>query len=207
MNFRRLVSLALLGGLASLATLGPAAARAQTEEDPEPEVSDEGPSVWDRMLAVQVTGGYDTPFGVAGGALEFSPHPWVTIYAGGGIGRAGGCFAGGLQLQVPIDNAAMGVQAGLDGGALEVTSDGAPNVRIRRYWGMAMYFHAGFSFTYRSEEGVFGRLSLGMNALIAGTPDECTYEATQADCGVGADNLSQPVQPFAGLTVGYAFDL
>lgn len=208
MNLRRLVALALLGGLVSLAQHATATvAFAQDEEDPEPEVSDAGPTVWDRMLAVQVTGGYDTPYGVIGAALEFSPHPWVTIYAGGGVGRFGGRFAGGLQLQVPVDSTAFGIQAGFGGGALEDATDGAENARIRRYWAMALYFHSAFSVTYRFEDGIFGRLSLGMNALVAGDPDECVFTATETACGVSGSNLNHPVHPFAGLTVGYAFDL
>ena len=131
----------------------------------------------------------------------------VTLYAGGGVGRFGGRFAGGLQLQVPIDSTAFGIQAGFGGGALEATSGGADNTRIRRYWGMALYFHSALSLTYRFEEGVFGRLSLGMDALVAGDPDECVFTATDTECGVSASSLHRPVSPFAGLTVGYAFDI
>src|SRR5690606_28495651 len=109
---------ALLGFLAST-TLAPHAALAQ-EEDPEPEVSTQAtpPSPWDRFLAVSATVGIDTPFGIGGAAIELTPFRYLSIYAGGGVGRDGGRFAGGILPQLPMGNAALGLMIGLTGGPL-----------------------------------------------------------------------------------------
>lgn len=204
MRIRSLVALLLLGGIIGFA---PLRAFAQDEEDPEPEVSDAGPGIYDRLLAVSVTGGYDTPFGMAGGAVEFSPHPWVTIYAGGGIGRAGGRFAGGLMLQVPVDSSALGLMMGVGGGATELGSRGPENARIRRYWSMGLSFHTALTFQYRFDEGILVRGSFGMDALLGpNTADECT-RADGSECGIAGEALMLPVVPWVGLTIGYAFGL
>ena len=99
MRSRHLLLLATLAALTSLAS----PAFAQNQEDPEPEVSTPAPPrLYERMLAVSVTGGWDTPFGVAGGAIEFAPIPEINIYAGGGVSRSGGRFTFGVNARAPI---------------------------------------------------------------------------------------------------------
>ena len=93
----RALHLAILAALlwAGASFGGPSVVFAQDEEDgpaqedPEPEVSSEPPSNYDRLLAIQVTGGLDTPLGVAGAAIEFAPVRYLAIYAGGGVSRSG----------------------------------------------------------------------------------------------------------------------
>lgn len=240
MTSRRSSSFALL--IAALC-LAPLTAHAQTEEDPEPEVSSEGPAladpepevsdrgpgdgpdeedpepelahggdVWDRLLSLQLTGGVDTPFGVAGGALEFTPFRYFAVYAGGGVGRSGGRVAGGFRGQAPIGNGAVGLMLGLHGGPLDWDSRGRPNesLHTRRHWDFALFWHGGITAEYRWDMGVFLRASLGVEALLTpGEADACTFgsadEAT--DCGPVANNLAKPIRGWAGLTIGYALDL
>lgn len=207
-TLRRLLSVALFGAL----VLSPVTAFAQTEEDPEPEVSTPAPDVFERLLAFSVTGGIDTPFGVAGGAIEFTPFRYLMIYAGGGIGRSGGRVAGGFQPQVPIGNGNIGLMLGLHGGPLDWESRGRGDEQLHtsRHWDFALFLHGGLSAEYRWDEGFFGRLSFGVEALM--TPDaadQCVrgVEGERAECGVTAENLAKPVRGWAGLTIGYALDI
>lgn len=218
MTLPRLLSLVLFGAMLSAAPLAyaPLAHAQDDEEDPEPEVSDqeEPPAeaapdlaaVYDRYLSLQVHGGIDTPFGVAGASIEFSPFRYLGIYAGGGIGRDGARIAGGLWGRVPVGRAAIGLMAGVGGGALGWDSPGFVGMQIHRYWEFALFLHAGVSFEYRWDEGFFFRLSFGADALVAGDPDDCRFSDTNA-CGLEGNNLAKPIRGWAGLTLGYALDL
>lgn len=192
----------LVGGLA----FSPAAL-AQDEEDPEPEVSTPAPSdaMWDRVLAVSVTAGIDTPFGIGGAAIEVTPFRYLAIYAGGGVGRDGARFAGGVRPQFPIGNGALGIMLGVTGGPLDWDSRGNEDVRVHRYWEMALFLHTGLSFEYRWAEGFFGRLEFGIEALL--TPTEATVCSQGNGNSCLDDSLVTPIRGWAGLSVGYAFDL
>lgn len=247
MTSRRHPSFALMLGALLFVSLP--TAHAQTEEDPEPEVSDQGPQlsdpeaqdpepevsdegpggddgaerdpepeladggdVWDRLLAFQISGGIDTPFGVAGGAIEFTPIRYFAIYAGGGIGRSGGRVAGGIRGQAPVGNAAVSLMLGVHGGPLDWDSRGRTNEEqfTSRYWEFALFWHAGINVEYRWDMGLFARLSFGVEALV--TPDAADVCTTgpvddRMDCGVLGENLSKPVRGWTGLTLGYALDL
>lgn len=187
--------------------------RAQSQEDPEPEVSDEGPGsdVWDRMLAFQLTGGLDTPLGVAGGAIEFAPVRYLAFYAGGGVSRSGGIVAGGLRAQYPIGSAAIGLMVGVGGGPLDWESRGRTQEHLHtsRHWDFALFLHSGLSAEYRWDIGLFGRLAFGVDGLLTPDADRCLRgaEGLQVDCGTTAQNLAKPMRPWAGLTIGYALDL
>lgn len=205
MTLRRLPLLALVALLGTLA----APAAAQTHEDPEPEVSTPAPNPWDRVLAASVTLGLDTPFGIAGAALEVTPFRYLSIYAGGGVGREGGRFTAGLRPQFPIDHMAMGVMLGVAGGPFDWDSQGDMERVTRRHWEMALFFHAGLTFEHRWNDGFFGRLELGVESLLApGEADACRF-ADGNDCGsiTGSGGSYRPVRGWAGLTVGYAFAL
>jgi len=217
MTLGRLTALAALVGLLCASPV-----YAQDTEDPEPEVSDQDPdgNVWDRMLAIGITGGLDTPFGVVGGVVEFTPIQNLMIYAGGGVSRSGARVAGGVQLQFPVDSTAFGINAGVAGGPLDWNSNGEENVTISRYWEFALYFHSGFNITYRWDEGLFGRVGLGMEALIAGDVTSCTAGSTSLCDGVvgtemtdetaavaARSDLFSPIRAYVSLTVGYAFDI
>lgn len=213
MSFRLLVS-ALSALLATaIWAAGPALAQ-DAEEAPEPEVSAEPapPSPWDRFLAVSVTGGLDTPFGIGGAAVEVTPFRYLTVYAGGGVGRDGYRFAGGLLPQIPIDNASLGLMLGVTGGPLDwdtrgVVENGEQAV-IHRHWEIALFFHSAVTFEYRWNEGFFGRLAVGMEALIEpGSPEHCSVDGVACDAFGYTGEGFKPVRGWVGLTVGYAFEL
>ena len=217
MTLRRQLPFAFFAALLSIAPV----AHAQTEEDPEPEVADQGPeteeveAIYDRVLSLGLTGGLDTPFGLVGGYVEFAPWRYVAFYAGGGIGRDGGRFAGGVHGRYPIGHAAVGLMLGVGGGALGWESGGDEMFRIRRHWDMAMFFHGGITFEYRWDEGVFGRLGFGVDGhMTPGAADSCTEAAASnggeempMQCGPAGDGLAKPIRGWAGLTIGYALDL
>ena len=155
MTLRRLLALAVMSGL-----LCASPAFAQSEEDPEPEVSDAGPeNLYERLLAVSATGGWDTPFGVIGGGIEFAPIQWINIYAGGGVSRSGGRFTLGVNFRAPIHSTAFGVQLGVSGGPLD--HDATGDDPLHRYWEFALFVNAGLNVEYRFDMGVFLRLAGG----------------------------------------------
>ena len=201
MTLRRLTALALMTGLLCAST-----AFAQTEEDPEPEVSTPGP--YSRMLAVAVNGGVDTPFGVVGGSVEFAPIEHLNIYAGGGVSRSGARVAGGLELRFPVHSTSFGVRAGVAGGPLSWDSRGAVdgNVTVQRYWEFALFVHMGFTIEYRFDEGIFIRGMVGMEGLIAGDVTSCAA-VDGSVCDPARGDLFNPMRGWAGLSVGYAFEL
>lgn len=195
-----------LGVLAGALALSSSTALAQDEEDPEPEVSTPAPdAMWDRVLAVSVTAGLDTPFGIGGAAIEVTPFRYLSIYAGGGVGRDGARFAGGVRPQFPVGNGAMGIMLGVTGGPLDWDSRGAEDVRVHRYWDMALFLHTGLSGEYRWSEGFFGRLEFGIEALL--TPSEATVCSQSDGNSCEGAALASPIRGWAGLSVGYAFQL
>ncbi len=218
MPLRRQLCLALLTGL--LLSAAPAYA-----DDPEPEVSDSDPTaddgdVWDSLLQLSITLGLDTPFGVAGGAIEFTPYRYITIYAGGGVARFGGRVAGGLRLNFPIGNAAVGMMLGAGGGSQEwdstlpgVGATQPDSFTITRRWDFAFDVHAGITFEYRWDMGLFGRIGFGATGIIESDADTCTIRPEGADASTGTDclsaarDLASPIWGWAGLTIGYALDL
>lgn len=202
MQPRRLFALALVTGLLHAST-----AVAQTEEDPEPEVSTAGP--YSRMLAVAVNGGLDTPLGVIGAEIEFAPIEWLNIYAGGGVSRSGARVGGGVSFRAPLHSSAFGFQLGLAGGPMDWDShaEGAENLTQHRYWEFALFAHAGMTYEYRWDEGIFGRIGIGAEALIAGDVTACAGPGTAACSPEDTAGLAVPFRAWASLTVGYAFEL
>ena len=201
----RHLALALFGALLFAAPSVVLAQDDGSEQDPEPEVSSQ--DQWDRMLGIAATGAWDGPLGVASGQLEFAPVRFLNIYAGAGVSRSGVRVGGGVQLRVPVGEGAMGVMGGVTGGPLDWDSRGDEDARIHRWWEFAMFIHGGVFFEYRWPMGLFGRFSVGADALV--TPDgaeECTLPSGDA-CGNLGDDLYKPVRGFAELSIGYAFDL
>jgi hypothetical protein len=181
----------------------PEVADGGAEEDPEPEVATPTSNMWDRIFALSVTVGIDTPFGIAGLAAEVTPFQYLAIYAGVGIGRDGVRVAGGLRPQFPMGNAALGILLGLAGGPLDWDSRGGDAQETHRWWEFALFFHTGISFEYRFDEGLFGRLEFGVEALIE--PTEATTCRFEGGGMCGTSGLAAPVRGWAGLTAGYAF--
>lgn len=201
--------------------LAPAGAVAQTDEeggdqqDPEPEVSSQPASSepvtsptqaspYERILALSVTAGLDTPVGIVGANVEVSPVRWITIYAGGGVSRSGARIAGGISGQYPVGHGSVGMSVGLAGGPLDWDSLGANDQRVHRYWEFALYLDWALNAEYRWDEGFFGRISLGVESALTNATS-CSYIESGTDC-TGA-NLIIPTRGWAGLTVGYALDL
>lgn len=183
----------------------PEVASGGTEEDPEPEVAIDHSVLYDRIFAASVTVGLDTPLGIGGVAAEVTPFRYLAIYAGVGVGRDGFRVAGGIRGQFPIDRAAFGIMAGLTGGPLDWDSRaaGADAQETHRWWEFALFFHSGISFEYRWDEGIFGRLAFGVEALIE--PTEATTCRFETGGACGREGLASPIRGWAGLTVGYAF--
>ncbi|HEY8430158.1 MAG TPA: hypothetical protein VIL20_17375, partial [Sandaracinaceae bacterium] len=77
--------------------------------------------------------------------------------------------------------------------------------RIHRYWEMAMFLHGALTGEYRWDEGFFGRLEFGVEALVAPTDSTVCTTALGQDCR-GA-RLGSPIRGWIGLTVGYALEL
>ena len=208
MTTRRLSALALLAGLLCAST---AYAQDPDQEDPEPEVSDAGPeeptNPYERLLAVSVTGGLDTPLGVVGAAVEFAPVEFFNIYAGGGVSRDGARVAGGLSLRFPVHSTAFGFMAGVAGGPISWEGHFDDNgLGVHRYWEFAMFVHAAAFCEYRWDIGVFGRLQLGSEALVAGDLTECNSAGGGA-CDESREHLLNPIRAWVGLSIGYAFEL
>lgn len=204
MTFRRLSLVSLVSLLGILTTT---AATAQTREDPEPEVSTPAPDEWERALAVSATLGWDTPYGIAGAALELTPFRYLAIYAGGGIGREGGRFTAGIRPQFPMGNMAMGILLGVAGGPMDWDSQGDERTTTRRHWEMALFLHSGLSMEYRWTSGLFGRLAFGAEALVTPSePTSCSFSDGN-ECNAAAGSWQVPFRGWAGLTLGYAIDL
>jgi hypothetical protein len=210
MHSRRTLVLALTLAMSALASSTAFAQDSEEDpapqEDPEPEVSTQA-DAWDRILAFTVTGGLDTPYGVAGAAVEVTPFRYLTIYAGGGVGRSGGRFAAGLHPQFPIGRAALGMMVGVSGGPLDWDSRAGGNLGVHRYWEFGLFVHTGATFEYRWDNGFFGRLEAGAEMLV--TPwdaTSCTYLGDGSSCGSGT-GLWAPFRGWIGLSLGYALDL
>jgi hypothetical protein len=178
-------------------------------EHEEAEQAPEAPTVrdpYDRMLAGSAILGVDTPFGIGGLAVEFSPIRYVAIYGGGGVGRDGARIALGVRPQLPIGAGALGLMLGVTGGPMDWDSGG--QIAIHRYWEFALFFHVAVTVEYRFPEGFFGRLAIGVESLLADNhPTVCYFREDMSPCGVAGDALGKPIRAWAGLSFGYALDL
>ena len=187
-------------------------------DDPEPEVSDQveepaGPDPmhqrWDRLLGAELVGGVDTPFGVVGGALDVTPFRFLRLDLGGGVSRDGGRFAGGVSLVLPQDHFALSIRVGFAGGPLSWESE--RQVHIREYWGFAGFFNTQLALEYRFDEGISIRLFMGVETTLNDQSDACAQSASDptnmlsAVCSPTAH--FHPARLFAGLSVGYMFDI
>lgn len=212
---------ALLVSLTTIPTLAPVA----RAHDPEPEVSSQpARSMWDRMIAAEIVGGIDTPWGLFGGAVIISPIRNLQFDVGGGVSRDGGRVTGGARLVLPHEHGALGLRAGFAGGPLtwEVrapdpanpAAGDAPFVTQRRSWDFVGFFDVSLSLEVRFDEGMYARLMFGVEHALAGA-DRCTEhhaDGTTSACGSGDAGGGgvpggQPTRTYLGLALGYAFDL
>jgi hypothetical protein len=221
----RLLALLLLLPFGTLAfahcVLYPSVALA---DDPEPEVSDQveepaGPDPmhlrWDRLLGLELTGGIDSPYGVAGAGILVSPIRFLRIDLGGGVSRDGARLAGGVSLVLPQDHFALVIRVGASGGPLgwdgDYTTDPPPGSTTQtpvlahehRYWSFAAFFDTSLGLEYRFDEGVLIRLSFGVQTTLNDTADACA-----ADGGACMGTVhDHPARLWGALSVGYMFDI
>lgn len=195
-------------------TLFPAASG--RADDPEPEVSTPAPerTRWDRMLAVEVVGGVDTPYGLIGAAVVVSPIRNLALDLGGGYSRDGGRVAGGARLVLPHENAAFGLRVGFAGGPLTwqsaVAGQPAPlgsmpstgDSTQTRTWDFVGFLDVSLSLEVRFDMGMYLRFDFGVEHSLAGA-DRCV-ETDGGTCTAGG---YQPTRSYVGLALGYAFDI
>lgn len=210
--------LALAFGLLPL--LGTTSVRA----DPEPEVSSDPAEsaeaaprdLWSRMIAVEITGGIDTPYGLVGGAIVITPFRNLALDLGGGVSRDGGRVAGGARLVLPHANGAFGMRVGFAGGPLtwdtavhgtNVPGDPTGGERTAHLtWDFVGFVDLSLSLEVRFDMGMYLRFEFGVEHALAGA-DSCVenFEGMAvATCGRG---VYQPTRSFVGLALGYAFDI
>lgn len=199
----RNVLAALLVALTSVTFTGLPVAFADPEpevSEPEPEVST--PSPYDRILGVEIIGGFHTPYGLIGANLRLSPIDWLTIDAGAGVGIDGVRVAGGVGLVIPQDHFAFTVRLGAAGGPLSWESGGLQPQR--RYWSFSAFIDASLGLEYRWDEGITGRIFVGVEDDVIDHADSCTTSSgSECDPALG----SHPTRLYAGLAVGYMFDI
>lgn len=196
---------ALLLALLAL-PLAPGAASADPEpevsDDPEPEVSTP-PSLYDRLLSVELIGGLDTPYGLIGGSVRLAPIDYLVIDAGLGVSRDGVRIAGGVSLVAPQDHFAFVVRIGAAGGPLEWESGGTQPQS--RYWSFSAFIDASLGLEYRFDEGITARILAGVENDIIEAADTCHFIEDGAPCDVAGG--THPTRIYFGLAIGYAFDL
>jgi len=194
-------------------------------DDPEPEVSSApARSIWDRVLAVEMVGGVDTPWGVFGGAVVVAPIRYLQLDLGGGISRDGGRITGGARLVLSHANGAFGMRLGFSGGplgwAVQAPDPASPDplgeptfVIQRRSWDFVGFIDLALSLEIRLDAGVYGRLLFGVEHALAGA-DRCVETGaggSTSACGSG-DRAGvvvggNPTRSYIGLALGYAFEL
>jgi hypothetical protein len=191
---------ALLASL--LVLLAPAITFADPEpevSDPEPEVSDASP--YDRILGVELIGGFHTSYGLIGANVRLAPIDYLTIDAGAGVSVDGVRIAGGVSGVFPQDHFAFTFRLGAAGGPLSWESGGGQNTR--RYWNFTAFIDASLGLEYRWDEGITGRVFMGIEDDVIDAADTCTTSSGAiCDPSVG----SHPTRLYIGLAVGYMFD-
>ncbi len=183
-------------------------------DDPEPEVSDqvEEPQTadpmhlrWDRLLGVELTGGVDTPFGVIGGAILVQPIRNLRLDVGGGVSRDGGRVAGGVTLVLPQDHFALLMRIGFAGGPL--TWNEGRETQVHRSWDFAAFLDTSLGLEYRFDEGVLIRLYAGVETTLNDAANSCSAISATPETICATAVHDHPARLFAGLSVGYMFDI
>jgi hypothetical protein len=180
--------------------------------DPEPEVSEPEPEVssfqlrWNRLLAAELTAAIDGPLGVIGASMIIAPTTNFQLELGGGASRDGGRVAGGARFVLPQDHFALVLRVGFAGGPL--TWEGASPAQdpglgpTRRRWDFAGFVYSDVGLQYRFDMGLYVMINGGVETALVGDADTCMAGTTT--CSTSG---ASPARIYAGLTVGYAFDM
>lgn len=193
-------------------------------DEPTPEVSDQAPARtpyeqgmhdrWDRMIQAELVGGADTPWGVVGGAVVFSPIANFALDVGGGASRDGARVATGARLVLSQDHFALVMRLGLAGGALNWSGDSAPY--RTRSWSFIGFLDADVGVEYRFDGGPLVRLFGGVETGLSDTAESCTdgardegpiHAAVGDTCQQHLGEGARPVRVYLGISIGYAFEV
>lgn len=215
------LGLALLGALALHAPLlsadparRPIVPRAETERAPGPEPPEIDidrefnpmeDDAWTRLpLAFELHGSLGGPFGLVGGAVDYSPSPGLSLNLGAGYGHASRAVqvATNLRLRLLLGpNFAVGAEGGLAVGDYDATY-ACPSRRCPPdyRWQPAVWGNTGLMLEARRDDGLVLRWSFGASAIFNVVDAECRRcDATDEP------NLWVTTVPYTSAVVGWAF--
>ncbi len=211
----------LLALAAAAALLVAAPAPFARADEPSPEGASLGSTIsersrsaplFSRLVSVELQGAIDGPLGVFGGTLVISPLQNLSLEVGGGVSRDGGRFAGGVRLMLPQDHFALQLRLGIAAGPLtwdaSAETNGAAPYHVRRRWDFQAGLYSDIGFQYRFDFGLYLGLNLGVEGSFSSAADQCTVldEAPGLPRTCAKDGF-RPIRVYAGLQVGYAFDI
>lgn len=195
---------------ASAAEASDEAEAAEEEEAAEPLTLTS--QLWDRLISVELHGAIDGPIGVFGGTLVISPIRNLALELGGGVSRDGGRFAGGLRLVLPQDHFGLLLRLGVAAGPLTWDATAETSAlqpyRVHRRWDFQAGFYSDVGFQHRFDFGLTLGAHIGVEGSLSNTADTCSV----LDQGPGVPSACspsgfRPIRVYAGLQVGYAFDI
>lgn len=162
---------------------------------------------WARELSVEITGGIDTPHGLIGGNIGYTPIKHLRLSAGAGYSRDGLVFAFQARGMLSHAESALGFGLGLSGGQLSWESGKqgdqfSQSTYSKRFWDFALGLNADVSYEYRFTDAIYARFYFGVNYYVT-NHDRCNSDTGLTTCAQGQN----PIRPFVGLSLGYAVDL
>jgi hypothetical protein len=205
----RSLFLTLLAGAFFVATSSFATSSfASTAESasPAPPAPKPAAHVWDRPLAFDVHGGLGTPVGFGGFTVDVAPVPWLAVSGGLGWGRGGLQEAGTARLRIPINHFAISFGGGTSTGAYDANEVSMFGESTSWHWKRAWWANFEGSIEFRDDNGVELRGYAGWAHLTNPVADGCERDGSTM-CSNAAGGLMVTSFPYAGLAVGYAFDL
>jgi hypothetical protein len=158
---------------------------------------------WTRVLAVDAHVGLGTPYGLAGLSVEVSPVRFFAIEAGGGHSGYGPQIAGMARLRIPFGADALALGGGVSGGDYSA-ADTFLEPMWSKDWSPAYWVNLELAYSHRWRNGFELRPYVGVTSLLNPGDAVCVPNNNIGDgkCGNPATRL-----PYAGLAIGYAFDL
>ncbi len=161
--------------------------------------------VWSRRpLAFELHTSLGGPFGVVGGAIDYSPSAGLSVNLGAGVGHASGAaqLASTTRLRLLLGHSfAVGAEGGLAIGDYD-TSFMCPSGRCPPDWSWspAVWGSAGLMLEARRDDGLVLRWSFGAGAIFNVVDGECRRcDATDEP------NIWVTTVPYTSAVVGWAF--